>query len=303
MTKSIITLPPLYPSTPVPHTPMAARDGAGQVSKYWCFTLNNYTEDEQQAVRDLEAESEYLVFGREVGDSGTPHLQGFIVFPRKKRRSAVSRLIPRAHLEMKRGTVQQAADYCKEDGDFEEFGEPPEDQVEKSKTDWAAVLIAAKEGDFDSIPPCAYIHCRRTLKEIRREVLTASCPPNLVAPCGIWLTGPAGSGKSLYARTTWPDAYLKPINKWWDGYAGEETVILEDWDHSNSATLHNLKIWADAYQFPAEIKGDTIKLRPKRIVVTSNFTIEELCVNQDKMKEPLLRRFTVTHFRVAASGI
>ena len=43
-------------------------------SNNWCFTLNNYTDESQQKVRDLGVGAEYLVFGRELGESGTPHL-------------------------------------------------------------------------------------------------------------------------------------------------------------------------------------------------------------------------------------
>lgn len=276
--------------------------------KHWCFTLNNHTDAEVDALKALAESCQYLVFGREVGALGTPHLQGYAVFLTKKRLNAIKKLdgLKRAHLEQKipQSTPLQAATYCKKDGDFEEFGEldDPDARNEKQKTDWAAVLASAKEGDFEAIPPSIYIHCRRTLKEIRREMLTANCPPSMDRPCGIWYVGPPGCGKSRLARETWPDAYLKPINKWWDGYAGEETVILEDWDHTNSMTLHNLKIWADGYQFPAEVKGDTIKIRPKRIVVTSNYRIEELATDKD-LCTALKRRFDVTSWAVVGSGL
>lgn len=52
-------------------------------SKNWCFTLNNWAQVELQHVSDLataDASVLYLVAGREVGDNGTPHLQGLICF-------------------------------------------------------------------------------------------------------------------------------------------------------------------------------------------------------------------------------
>jgi hypothetical protein len=40
--------------------------------------------------------------------------------------------------------------------------------------------------------------------------------------------GVTGAGKSRQARDRFPDAYIKSNNVWWDGYAGEETVIIDE---------------------------------------------------------------------------
>ena len=40
---------------------------------------------------------------------------------------------------------------------------------------------------------------------------------------------PSGTGKSRWVAATWPDAFWKsPESKWWDGYSGQETVVLDD---------------------------------------------------------------------------
>ena len=45
------------------------------------------------------------------------------------------------------------------------------------------------------------------------------------------------------------------MNKWWDGYAGEEVVVLDDFDPRHAEHLsYYLKIWADHYAFNAEVK-------------------------------------------------
>lgn len=107
-------------------------------AKNWCFTLNNPTEDEEQKLADLSEDADvvYLVYGREQGESGTPHLQGYVSFGREKRLRQVKELVgQRGHFEVRRGTHYQAAEYCKKDGDFEEYGETPVRQGHRSDMD------------------------------------------------------------------------------------------------------------------------------------------------------------------------
>lgn len=40
----------------------------------YCFTLNNYKEEDIEKL--LKSDVKYITFQKEVGDSGTPHLQG-----------------------------------------------------------------------------------------------------------------------------------------------------------------------------------------------------------------------------------
>lgn len=95
-------------------------------AKNWCFTLNNYTHEDVARILGLEAEVSvsYCVFGREIGESGTPHLQGFVSFKERKTRASVVALLGQAHFTVAR-RVQNSIEYCKKDGDFSEFGTPP----------------------------------------------------------------------------------------------------------------------------------------------------------------------------------
>lgn len=115
-------------------------------SRRWCFTLNNPTDDEEQSLNDALSDTAvyaYAVLGRETGESGTPHIQGFLIAVQPKRLSFLRRtLSSRAHFEVARGTSKQAADYCKKDGQFDEHGVLPDKQgtrndIELFKT-WVA---------------------------------------------------------------------------------------------------------------------------------------------------------------------
>lgn len=92
-------------------------------AKNWVFTINNWTADDEIRLENAFNFCNYLVYGREIGDSGTPHLQGFMQLKDRKRMSQVKHLIgSRVHVEVARGTAQQASNYCKKDEDFTEFG-------------------------------------------------------------------------------------------------------------------------------------------------------------------------------------
>lgn len=79
---------------------------------------------------------QYLIFGREVGESGTPHLQGFVIFNQTRRfRSAKDLISSRCHIEKAVAKSSQARDYCKKEGDWEEFGDFPDNQGKRTDLD------------------------------------------------------------------------------------------------------------------------------------------------------------------------
>lgn len=108
----------------------------------WCFTLNNPTEPEKVALAQAGIENDaqkikYLIVGREVGDSGTPHLQGFVIFDSSISRQTVKVRLgsERYHLEAARGKSTQARDYCKKEGDYDEYGSFPGNQGKRNDID------------------------------------------------------------------------------------------------------------------------------------------------------------------------
>ena len=90
----------------------------------------------------------------------------------------------------------------------------------------------------------------------------------------------------MLANNYFGKVFKKDQSKWWDGYIGEETVIMEDVDrHGGPQLAHHMKIWTDVYSFSGEIKGGKIPLNYKRFVVTSNYSIDRIYGPNDKMSE------------------
>lgn len=77
----------------------------------WCFTINNPATNELTQL-DIER---YCIWQREKGEEGTEHLQGYIELTKPSRLSAMKKWLTTAHFEARKGTAQQAADYCRKD--------------------------------------------------------------------------------------------------------------------------------------------------------------------------------------------
>jgi len=260
------------------------------MSKNWCFTVNNYSDADEVLFKELACA--YMVYGREVGESGTPHLQGFVSLNSNSRLSGVKKIHAGAHWEIAKGSSEQNRVYCTKQGDYIETGICPsnkrkgEAEIER----WDLARAAAKEGRFDDIPSDIYIRQYGNLKKIHAESQVA---PSVLSGelTNQWLYGPPGSGKSTRALEENPGAFLKGINKWWDGYANQDVVIVEDMDPYHKSLALEFKLWGQHQPFPAEIKGGSLCIRPKKIVVTSNYSIDEVW-EDPTTREAMHRRYT-----------
>lgn len=265
------------------------------MTKRWCFTLNNPTADSHVALQCLPYE--FLCFGKELAPStGTPHLQGYIIMKSNQRMSAMIKKIPGAHLEAAKGTTEQNVAYCMKEGTYSEYGVRPKTPQEKGAMNaerFKDAFEAAKEGRLDDIPHDIRLRYYGTLKTIMKDYMPVCKDADDTT--GWWFYGASGTGKSRQARVEFPGSYMKMCNKWWDGYQDHDTVIIDDLDTNHSVLGHHLKIWADRYAFLAETKGGALMIRPKKIVVTSQYPIEEIWTDE-ATREALNRRFKKKYF-------
>jgi len=118
-------------------------------STRWCFTLNNYVEDELVSLRALlEKEARYAIFGKEVGkENQTPHLQGYISFRKNYRLKGIKSLLgERFHVEVAKGNEEQNFKYCSKENNYEEFGKRSQNG---KRTDLDQFKEKVKSGVYD----------------------------------------------------------------------------------------------------------------------------------------------------------
>lgn len=176
----------------------------------WVFTINNYTDEDKEHLAELSWSVKYLVYGHEVAPTtGTPHLQGFILFNSNQREKAVCKKLGGAcYVHVADGTAWEGARYCwKDDNDYVEYGVRPVESYskkggERTKQNWEDALAAAKVGDFDRIPADMRIRFYSTFGKIAKDHMTP--PEPQVASCGLWIYGGTGTGKSHAVVTQHP---------------------------------------------------------------------------------------------------
>jgi hypothetical protein len=261
-------------------------------SRGWIFVLNNYDEKEFEEFKDLE--TKYTVIGEEVGDSGTPHLQGYVYFANKMSLKQLRLINSRAHYEMQKGTCDQAADYCKKDGKFFEKGNfpkrgRPKNRIEDNKKLLSSSIRELVENGEISVYSVPRLKKARVILEQENDPYTHNDTR------GEWYYGEPGAGKSRKAREENPDAFIKSQNKWFDGYSGEKVIILDDLD--TNILGHYLKIWADRYSCSGEIKGGTVNLQHEKFIVTSNYHPKDLWKDDEQMCMAICRRFKIVLFK------
>lgn len=270
-------------------------------SRGWVFTLNNFTEEDENRLVVPPTHVRYVCWGYEVGESGTPHLQGCLWTYNPVRMPTVKDYVgDRAHVEIARGQPSKAIAYCEKDGLFFEIGTRPQDSdgnKRAQKERYAKAWELARSGKLEDLvveDPQLALQYWGTLKKIAAE--SQKMPESLAELDFHWWYGETGTGKSLTARQENPGAYIKLRNKWWDGYTNQQCVIIEEWGPDDARFLAgHLKQWCDHHPFTAEVKGGTIFIRPPKVIITSNWTMEECFLNPQDLI-PLQRRFKVRHF-------
>ena len=258
----------------------------------WVFTLNNYAESDCQRLRDFE--KRYLCFGKEVGESGTPHLQGFITFKRSYRLPQLRKLLPRAHWE--RAVAADAMNYCMK----EEYEIEDNRKRKGERTDLKTACQTLKEGGLNKLigeHPEMYVKYSAGFEKLSNIYCQLGGGLRREKPIVKWLYGPTGVGKTRSVVEAEDDLWISSKSlRWWTGYRGQESILFDDF-RKDFCTFHELLRILDRYPYFVEVKGGARLLTATRIYITSCFSPRDVYNTREDIGQLIRRIDNIVHFR------
>lgn len=116
----------------------------------WDLVINNWTEEDYKGLFQVcQTLCKKYVIAKEVGESGTPHLQCYLNFKAKMRLTAISKLIPRGSARPARND-EALAKYCMEDGDYVSAGFPKPVWIISELRPWQKEMEDIYNGPIDN---------------------------------------------------------------------------------------------------------------------------------------------------------
>lgn len=249
---------------------------------------------------------DYLLVAREYHEDGSPHLHALITAKKKtdiKNANFFDLGANHGNYQTARNTDDVRAYIQKADSAPLEIGiymSNKQSEVQKRANDNRLIIEEPLHKLVDRGEISIYSYKLLRESKMLYNLDKIEVPEYMPKTC-FWIYGKTGIGKSRWVRTNYPGQfYEKAQNKWWDGYAGQKIVLLDDFDLKGEVMGHNLKIWADCYSFTAEIKGGTIRPVIDQFIITSQYLPKDIfCQGSDsnrwdnEMKEAIERRFKI----------
>lgn len=233
--------------------------------KTWCYTLNNYTESDILQFKSLTCNRHRCC--KEIGENGTPHLQGLITFKRSYNLKSLKKLNPKVHWEPAKTT--DAENYCTKGEIIIDIFRS--NQGKRSDLHMA-INTLLNEGIIETAErhPEQIVKYHKGLEKLLFLRNLKDKPFKEITVIVIY--GPPGSGKSRYCRETDPNLYNVPEPRsdqmWFDGYLGQECILLDDF--YGWYKYHTLLQLLDGYPMLLPIKGGFTHKNWSKVYITSN---------------------------------
>ncbi len=250
----------------------------------WTFVINNPGPEERNLFDTIECK--FCVWQLERGELGTLHIQGYIIFHNPRTFNGLKRIFPRANIKPRRFSHEKTYEYhtkehTRVEGPFER-GDPPRGQGNRSDIIELVELLHAGKFNERQISEQCTSQFLRYGTGIRRYLHLQMRPRS--GPCTIrvfW--GPTGSGKTkmayeeareLCTLRAWDEAtsiywHSPEMGKWWDGYAGQPIVIMDDYNGGTWKRTSLLRV-IDRYPIRVQCKLGSYQLSAKYFWFTSN---------------------------------
>lgn len=265
-------------------------------------TLASYEpQDISKIYAFFDKKCKYLCYGKEIGKNGTPHLQGYFRLHTRVGLKNIKKDFSRGHLEGARGSFQANIDYCSKDGEFTEFGERPQ-QGKRSdiQTFYKMInngasfdeVIAATDGNawlYEAKIQKMISHKKRyeRIEQIKKFGIHSLLPKDVR-----FYWGNTGTGKTSTAMNEFPDAHIQYGCRWFDGYAGQDCVIFDEYVTQAFPASIFLRL-TDKYPMSVEFKGGMSDWMPKTIIFTTNLNPDDFFADWiPSHKDAAFRRVT-----------
>lgn len=105
------------PSVPEAGNTTITKKGDSPAS-WWCFTTNNWDEKDKEDIKVFAQKCSIFVCQSEVGEKGTPHIQGVFKFDKKIRFSGLKKIFQKSHFE-KCISFHNTIEYCRKNETFD----------------------------------------------------------------------------------------------------------------------------------------------------------------------------------------
>jgi len=234
-------------------------------------------------------EVEYMRFGIETcPTTGRQHAQGWLQWNNPRSVQQFWKRFNHPHIEPRYGSVDHNQKYTSKDGVWEEFGQPPK---QGERIDWTRAREELQQRHSVVEVINNQPHLLPTIRALERYATLSRQPPNDRDIRCIYIHGPSGCGKSRAVHQAYPNAYWKPAGEWWDGYEGQQVVVLDDYygDQPYSQLLRVL----DRYPLRLPVKGGFVPAEYTTVIITSNARPDEQYEGiEGHRRAPLMRRLT-----------
>ncbi len=282
-----------------------------------CFTLNNYTDGDLVAIQASDL-YKYGIVGKEVGESGTPHLQGYLQLKKQTRAKATQKALSALcagtpWLVPAKGDAKANRIYCSKDGDFVEWGEAT---TKGKRMDLVAMKDAIYDGaDWETLAnehTSAHARYHKWGEDLRKCIRTRLAKEALKASMEtmtlrdwqqralerlatqndrkvLWIMdSTGGKGKTFLAKwlCVMQDAFYVEGGKKADisyAYDFQSTVVFDlsrqTQDFVNYGTIESFK---NGMMFSAKYESTMKVFTPAKVIVFSNWAPDKSQLSADR---------------------